>query len=59
MTHDLSIARVITDRILVMKDGQIVEEGKTEQVFSSPSHAYTQRLLAAVPQLEQTVLKST
>ena len=59
VTHDLSVARVITDRILVMKDGQIVEEGDTEQVFSSPSHAYTQRLLAAVPQLDPAVLAST
>ena len=58
VTHDLSIARVMTDRILVMKDGQIVEEGETEQVFSSPSHAYTQRLLAAVPQLDPAVLTS-
>ena len=59
VTHDLSVARVITDRILVMEDGKIVEQGDTEQVFSSPSHAYTQRLLAAVPQLDPAVLAST
>jgi len=59
VTHDLSVARVITDRILVMKDGKIIEQGDTEQVFSRPSHAYTQRLLAAVPQLDPAVLAST
>jgi len=51
VTHDLSVVRSITDRVLVMKDGRIVEQGRTEDVFSSPQHPYTIELLAAVPDL--------
>jgi len=51
VTHDLSVVRSITDRVLVMKDGRIVEQGQTEDVFSSPQHPYTIELLAAVPDL--------
>ena len=36
VTHDLSVARAITDRIMVMKDGRIVEEGRTDDVIASP-----------------------
>ena len=52
VTHDLSVARAMTDRILVMQDGRIVEQGATEDVFTSPTQAYTQTLLAAVPTLQ-------
>lgn len=58
VTHDLSVMRSIADRVLVMKDGRIVEEGNTEDVFSNPSHAYTTRLLAAVPDLNQALSNS-
>jgi peptide/nickel transport system ATP-binding protein len=54
VTHDLSVVRAITDRVLVMKEGRIVEEGATEAVFASPQHPYTRELLAAVPKLELT-----
>ena len=59
VTHDLSVAQAITDRVLVMKEGRIVEEGRTEEVFASPSHTYTKALLAAVPNLEQSLAAST
>ena len=52
VTHDLSVARAMTDRILVMQHGRIVEQGPTEDVFTSPTQAYTQTLLAAVPTLQ-------
>jgi peptide/nickel transport system ATP-binding protein len=52
ISHDLSVVRAITDRVLVMKDGRIVEQGDTETVFHNPQHHYTQTLVAATPSLE-------
>jgi ABC-type glutathione transport system ATPase component len=49
ITHDLAIVRMIADRIVVMSQGRVVEEGPTAQVWTAPSHAYTRRLLASVP----------
>jgi microcin C transport system ATP-binding protein len=49
ITHDLGIVREFADRVCVMTDGEIVEQGKTEEVFSRPQHPYTQHLLAAEP----------
>ena len=51
ISHDLSVVRSVTDRVLVMKDGQIVEQGETSQVFHSPVHPYTKRLIVAAPVL--------
>ena len=50
ITHDLGIVRTIAQRVYVMNQGEIVESGHTEQVFSQPQHPYTQQLLAAEPQ---------
>jgi peptide/nickel transport system ATP-binding protein len=52
VSHDLGVVRAITDRVLVMKDGLIVEEGPTGAIFAQPRHPYTRALLAAVPRLE-------
>ena len=49
ITHDLSVVRRIADRVCVMKDGEIVEAGATNEIFSSPNHAYTKKLLNAEP----------
>ncbi len=49
ITHDLGIVSKVANRVCVMKDGEIVEEGETRTVFSSPSHDYTKRLLEAEP----------
>gem|GEM_PF-4367881 len=43
--------RTVTDRLLVMQAGKIVEQGETAAVFAAPSHPYTQKLLAATPDL--------
>ena len=49
ITHDLGIVRRIADRVCVMTEGKIVEQGPTEEVFARPQHAYTRKLLAAEP----------
>ncbi len=53
ISHDLSTVQYIADYVAVMYLGIIVEEGKTEEVFSSPSHPYTKALLESAPTLEQ------
>lgn len=49
ISHDLAVVSRIADRVLVMREGEIVESGPTEQVLSDPKHEYTQRLLRAIP----------
>ena len=51
ITHDLGVARLVSDRIHVMKDGRFVESGDAETLVAHPQMPYTQRLLAAVPEL--------
>ena len=49
VAHDIGVVRHISDRIAVMHEGKIVEEGRADQVCEHPSHSYTRTLLAAVP----------
>ena len=49
ITHDLSIVRKLADRVCVMQQGKIVEQGSMERVFTAPEHPYTRALLAAEP----------
>jgi len=48
VTHDLAVARLLAHRILVMKDGQVVEQGLTDRVLDDPQHPYTQLLVSSV-----------
>lgn len=51
ITHDLGVARLVSDRIHVMRDGRFVESGDVESVVDDPRHEYTRKLLSAVPVL--------
>jgi dipeptide transport system ATP-binding protein len=55
ISHDLSVVRYLCSRVVVMQRGKVVEQGKTEQVFSDPQHAYTRLLLSSVPPADPTV----
>lgn len=49
ITHDLNLARRICHRVAVMKDGRVVEQGRTEEIFCNPREEYTRNLMEAVP----------
>jgi peptide/nickel transport system ATP-binding protein len=51
ITHDIGQAQYLSERVLIMKEGEIVEQGSVNDVFTRPKHQYTKELLAAVPSL--------
>ena len=55
ITHDLGIVRFMAERVYVMEHGHIVEEGTEEQIFHSPQHPYTKRLIGAEPKGTRTI----
>lgn len=57
ISHDLSIVRYLSDRVMVMYLGHVVELGTTDQVFSPPYHPYTEALLSAVPIADTSIQK--
>jgi len=59
VSHDLGIVKHVSDSIIVMLAGEIVEFGSWTQVMDSPKHEYTKRLIAAIPSLEKLKIKET
>ncbi len=57
ISHDLSIVRYLSDRVIVMYLGHVVEQGPTEEVFAPPYHPYTEALLSAVPIADTSIVK--
>lgn len=53
ITHDLGVVAGMCDRLIVMKEGEIVEQGTTEEIFANAQHPYTQKLLNALPKLHE------
>jgi peptide/nickel transport system ATP-binding protein len=49
ISHDLAVVRLISDYVCVMKEGELVEAATSEEIFTSPRHPYTRRLLASIP----------
>jgi peptide/nickel transport system ATP-binding protein len=49
ISHDLAVVRFMADEVLVMKDGEVVEQNSVERILHAPQQAYTRRLLGAVP----------
>ena len=59
ISHDLSVVRYVSDRIVVMYLGHIMEQGTTDEIFKPPYHPYTEALLSAVPIADTSVTKRT
>jgi oligopeptide/dipeptide ABC transporter ATP-binding protein len=53
ITHNMGVVAEMCDRMMVMYGGVVVEEGATAEIFASPSHPYTQGLLASIPSIEE------
>ncbi|AOF90416.1 ABC transporter ATP-binding protein [Sinorhizobium sp. RAC02] len=53
ISHDLGVVEQVADRVVVMQDGRIIEQGDRDTIFDSPKEAYTRRLLSAIPALDQ------
>jgi peptide/nickel transport system ATP-binding protein len=54
ISHDLAVVEQIADRVVVMDQGRVVEQGSRDEIFDRPQHAYTKTLLSAIPALEPT-----
>ena len=59
ISHDLAVVRNVTDRVLVMQGGRIVEQGVSSEIFNNPQHPYTRKLIASAPSLPPAVVNAT
>ena len=57
ITHDLGLIESFSEKVIVMKEGEIVEQGQTKEIFSNPQHAYTKMLLASEPKPLESIQK--
>ncbi len=55
ISHDLSLVKRLCDRIIVMHNGDIVEQGSAQEIFENPKECYTKELIDAIPRLEKLV----
>ncbi|WP_313408537.1 ATP-binding cassette domain-containing protein [Aeromicrobium sp.] len=58
ISHDLAVVSQLVDRVVVMQQGRVVEDGPVRDVIDHPQHAYTQKLLNAIPRLERTTVST-
>ena len=49
ISHDLAVVKYMSDEVLVMRSGEVVERGTPEAIFARPQHEYTRKLIAAIP----------
>jgi ABC-type dipeptide/oligopeptide/nickel transport system ATPase component len=52
VSHDLAVIAELCDRVAIMRSGQVIEQGRTQEVITTPQQDYTRELLAAVPRLD-------
>jgi peptide/nickel transport system ATP-binding protein len=52
ITHDLATVKAIADKIVIMLEGKIIEQGEKKQVLAPPHHEYTDKLLASIPEMD-------
>jgi microcin C transport system ATP-binding protein len=52
ISHDLRVVRALSDQVIVMRDGQVVEHGPAQEIFERPGHPYTRALMAAAFEIE-------
>jgi peptide/nickel transport system ATP-binding protein len=55
ISHDLGVISHLSDRVLVMKDGKVVESGTPDDIFERPQHPYTRELIASIPEFSYSV----
>ncbi|MBV9563699.1 MAG: ABC transporter ATP-binding protein [Bradyrhizobium sp.] len=58
VSHDLNVIRLMCDRVMVMRSGEVIEANDVETIFRAPAHPYTRELIAAIPELPQAIVET-